>query len=228
MSIGFRICDRPRTVRADIIEAFRALPVANVGDCMSRMFAGGAALQPIHQRSVTVAGPALTVRTRPGDNLMVHYALDIAEPGDIIVVDAGGDLTTAILGEIMISLAMRRKLEAIVIHGAIRDAEEIRKMGFPLYATGVTHRGPYKDGPGEINTPICLGGMSIMPGDLVLGDGDGVLAVPLDEAESVLAAARRKQEAEMVELEHIAQGTVDRRWVVDTLRAKGCEFSAHG
>ena len=224
MTVGFRVCVRPSKVSSEFIEAFRKLPVANVGDCMSRMFAGSAALRPIHDRQVTIAGPALTVRTRPGDNLMVHHALNIAEPGDVIVVDAGGDLTTAILGEIMISVAMKREIEAIIINGAIRDAEEIRRMGFPLFAAGVTHRGPYKDGPGEINTTISLNGMTINPGDLVLGDGDGILAVPQADVETVLAAAQAKKAAEDKELAKIAEGTSDRSWVLRALQEKGCVF----
>jgi RraA family protein len=211
-------------VPADVIAAFRELPVANASDSMGRMFAGGASLRPIHQHCVAVAGSALTVRTRPGDNLMVHHAVDMAEPGDVIVVDAGGDLTTAVLGDIMISLAMQRGVEAIVINGAIRDADEIRKMGFPLYAAGVTHRGPYKDGPGEINTAINLGGMIVMPGDLVLGDGDGILVIPQGDAQTVLDATRKKHAAEAAELAAIADGKSDRRWVLETLKTKGCEF----
>src|SRR3546814_6419581 len=103
---------------------------------------------------------------------MVHKALSMAAPGDVVVVDAGGDLTNAIIGEIMTATAERRKLGGIVIHGAIRDAESIRKGNFPIYAGGVTHRGPYKDGPGEINVTISLNGMVVQPGDLILGDED--------------------------------------------------------
>ena len=126
-----------------------------------------------------MAGPALTVKTRPGDNLMLHKALDLAEPGDVIVVDAGGDLTNAIIGEIMSGYAASRGLGGIVINGAIRDAGALRRASFPVYAAGVTHRGPYKDGPGEINVPIAIDGMVIEPGDLIVGDEDGVLVRPL-------------------------------------------------
>jgi regulator of RNase E activity RraA len=102
--IGFQICKRTRKVDPETIARFRELPVANISDSMSRMFAGGPRLRPVHASGV-LTGPAFTVKTRPGDNLMVHKALDIAEPGDVIVVDGGGDLTNSLIGEIMTSYA---------------------------------------------------------------------------------------------------------------------------
>jgi len=175
--IGFRILERPRKVSAEVVAQFRALPVANVSDSMFRLTAGGARLRPMHDGGV-LAGPAFTVKTRPGDNLMVHKALDLAEPGDVLVVDAGGDLTNAIIGEIMSAYGQARGLAGIVIDGAIRDADSIRAGRFPVYAAGVTHRGPYKDGPGEINVPIAIGGMVVRPGDLIAGDHDGCSRFP--------------------------------------------------
>ena len=224
MTLGNRILRRTRKVPEEICTAFRALPVANVGDSMQRMFAAGPQLRPVHTTVVNIAGPALTVRVRPGDNLMLHYALDIAEKGDVMVVDAGGDLTTAIMGEIMVAMAIRKGVQAIVINGAIRDRDEIRAMGLPVWAAGVTHRGPYKTGPGEVNTAISLGGMVIAPGDLVIGDGDGVLAVPFDETAALLDAGRAKHAAEQVELAAIAEGRNDRGWVLAALKASGCSF----
>ncbi|CAN0599442.1 unnamed protein product, partial [Laminaria digitata] len=141
---------------------------------------------------------------------------------DVIVVDAAGDLTTAIMGEIMAAVALKNGVAGMVINGAIRDASEIRRMGLILYAAGITHRGPYKDGPGEINTPIAFDGMVVEPGDLVLGDDDGVLSIPYDDVDDVLAAAARKKVAEEEELEAIANGTVDRSWVAKALKEKGC------
>ena len=221
--IGFRILERRRTVSAALAQAYLQLPVANVSDCMSRMSAGGARLRPMHAGG-RMAGPALTVRTRPGDNLMIHKALQLARPGDIIVVDGGGDLTNALIGEIMAGDALHSGVAGIVINGAIRDADEIRTMGLPVYAAGVTHRGPYKDGPGEINTPIAIDGMVIEPGDLMIGDGDGVLCVPLEHVESVLAAARQKQSAEAKTIADIAAGTYDRSWVDEALSRLNCEM----
>jgi regulator of RNase E activity RraA len=190
---------------------------------MSRMTAGGARLRPMHGGG-RMAGPALTVKTRPGDNLMVHKALQLAVPGDVIVVDAGGDLTNAIIGEIMMGDAMLQRLGGIVINGAIRDAGALRAGDFPVFAAGVTHRGPYKDGPGEINVPIAIDGMVIEPGDLVIGDEDGLLCVPYAEAANLLAAAQAKQEVEARMVAGIADGSYDRSWVDATLKRLNCQM----
>jgi regulator of RNase E activity RraA len=141
MKPGFRILPRRRQVSAEWAEKFRVLPVANVSDMMARMTAGGPRLRPMH-RGGAMAGPALTVKTRPGDNLMIHKALSLAAPGDIIVVDAGGDLTNALIGELMLGTMVYRKLGGIVINGAIRDSAAIAQQDFPVFAAGVTHRGP--------------------------------------------------------------------------------------
>jgi regulator of RNase E activity RraA len=221
MPVGFRILPVSRRVSPEVVARFRALPVANVSDVMSRMTAAGPRLRPMHAGGL-LAGPAFTVKTRPGDNLMVHKALAIAAPGDVIVVDAGGDLTNALIGELMLAQMVRRGLGGIVINGAIRDSAAIRAQGFPVFAAGVTHRGPYKDGPGEINVPVAIDGMVIEPGDLVLGDDDGLLGVPIAEAEAILAAATQKAAAEARQMTNIAAGTHDASWVDATLRRLGC------
>lgn len=219
--IGYRIMKRRRAVSLDIARQFLDLPVANVSDCMHRMFAGGARLRPNYTGG-RMAGPALTVRTRPGDNLMIHKALQLAKAGDVIVVDAGGDLTNALIGEIMVGHALKIGVAGIIINGAIRDADELRAGPLPVFAAGVTHRGPYKDGPGEINVPITIDGMVIEPGDLVLGDGDGILAVPQDAAPDLLRATQAKQAAEVKMIAEIAAGTYSAPWVDETLKRGGC------
>ena len=227
MTIGFRIATRSRQVSPAQIAKFRPIPVANVSDCMSRLTAAGPALRPIHTHGV-MGGPALTVRTRPGDNLLVHKALDLAQPGDIVVVDAGGELSNAIIGELMQSYALQRGVGGIVINGAVRDVDALRTGALPVFAAGVTHRGPYKDGPGEINVPIAIGGMVIEPGDLVIGDGDGVLCVPFDEVEAVFEAAMAKRSAEEAQMADILAGRSDRAWVDATLRRLGCDMGDGG
>jgi regulator of RNase E activity RraA len=224
MTIGFRIHKRRRAVSQDIVQRFSVLAVANVSDSMSRMTAAGSRIRPINSPVVVLAGPALTVKTRLGDNLMVHKAIDMAEPGDVVIVDAGGDLSNAIMGEIMVAIALKRGIAGFVINGAIRDAAEIGASGLAMFAAGITHRGPYKDGPGEINVTVAIDGMVVEPGDLVVGDGDGVLCVPYDEVEDVLAATEAKQKAEKGELAAIADGSNDRSWVDNALTQKGCEF----
>ena len=220
--VGLQILKRTRQVSAPLVEAYRGLPVANISDCMSRMVAAGARLRPMPKRGYLV-GPALTVKTRPGDNLMIHKALMLAQAGDVIVVDGGGDLTNALFGEIMVATAVKIGVAGIVLNGAVRDSEVIAQGEFPLYAAGVTHRGPYKDGPGEINVPIAFDGMVIEPGDLIVGDADGLLCVPFDAVDSVLAATRQKMDAEAKTLREIAAGTLDTSWIDATLRRIGCE-----
>ena len=223
--IGYRILKRHQTVGADVVAKFRQLPVANVSDSMSRMAAAGPRLRPIHGGSgVVLAGPALTVKVRPGDNLMLHKALDLALPGDVIVCDGGGDLTNALIGELMISHAIVRRIAGIVINGAVRDAAAIRAGNYPVFAAGVTHRGPYKDGPGEINVPIAIDGMVIAPGDLIVGDDDGVVCVPFGQVAAVLAATEAKQAAEVKQMADIKAGRSDRSWIDATLMRLGCEI----
>ena len=219
--IGLQILRRPRAVDLALARRFLDVPVANVSDCMSRMFAGGPRLKPMH-RGGRMAGPALTVRTRPGDNLMVHKALQLAQPGDVIVVDGGGDLTNSLVGEIMAGHAAQLGVAGIVINGSIRDAGAIRQGEFPVFAAGVTHRGPYKDGPGEINVPLAMEGMVIHPGDLVIGDDDGLLCVPFEHVQVLLAQALGKQELENQMVAAIAGGTYEAPWVDATLKRLKC------
>ncbi|MCV2448298.1 RraA family protein [Paracoccus sp. DMF] len=225
MSIGFRILNRQRVVPAELVARFAALPVANVSDSMHRTIAAGDRLRKIHRDGV-LAGPALTVRSRPGDNLMLHKAIDLAQPGDVIVCDAGGDLTNSLMGELMLAYAVKRGVAGFVLNGAIRDLDAFVQTNLPVYAAGVTHRGPYKDGPGEINVPIAIDGMVIEPGDLILGDSDGVLCVPFADAEAVYAKTAAKQDAEQKQMAAIEAGTNDRAWVDASLKRLGCEFPA--
>ncbi len=214
------VFERPRKADALIVERLRRVPVANISDVMWRLSAAGPRLRPMHD-GTSMAGLALTVKTRPGDNLFVHKALDLAEPGDVIVVDAGGDLTNAIIGELMAGYAATRGIAGLVIHGAVRDIDVLRKGALPVYAGGITHRGPYKDGPGQINVPIALEGMVVMPGDIVVGDADGVLCVPADQAAAICEAAEAKHTQEAQTLADIAAGTLDTRWVDAALKQRG-------
>lgn len=218
---GLRVLKRRRQVDLDLAREYLEVPVANVSDCMNRMFAGGPRLRPMHA-GARMSGPAVTVKTRPGDNLMVHKALQLTRPGDVLVVDGGGDLSHALVGEIMLGDAIRQGLAGVVIYGAIRDAAQVAAMSLPVFAAGVTHRGPYKDGPGEINVPIALEGMVIEPGDLMIGDCDGVLCIPYLDARALLAGARQKQEAEADTIAAMEAGTLDRSWVDATLDRLNC------
>lgn len=219
--IGFRIMKRRRAVALATARQFLDLPVANVSDSMARMTAGGARLRPYYTGG-RMAGPAFTVKTRPGDNLMIHKALQLVQAGDVLVVDAGGDLTNALIGEIMVGHAAKIGVAGIIINGAIRDAAELRAGSLPVFAAGVTHRGPYKDGPGEINVPVAIDGMVIEPGDLVLGDEDGILSVTYSDVDHILAATQAKQAAEVKMIAAIAAGTYSAPWIDETLARGKC------
>jgi regulator of RNase E activity RraA len=207
----------PPQVDGALLAGFSGIPVACISDVMQRLVSGGAGLRPIGAASLCAT--ALTVRVPPGDNLMVHKAIDLARPGDVIVVDAGGDLTNAIVGERMVTVAAARGVAGFVIFGAVRDVAYIRTCGFPVFAAGITHRGPYKNGPGEINYPIAINGIAITAGDLIVGDEDGLVGIPIADAPAICRAARRKadRERDNSPLED------DRGWIDAALRKLQCQ-----
>jgi RraA family protein len=217
--IGFRILPRVATDAA-LVQLFAGLPASNIGDCLSRMD-GTWGLNAYHRPGLQLLGSALTVRVRPGDNLMIHKALQVGGAGDVLVIDGGGAVDRALFGDIMKNVARMRGFAGIVIDGAIRDVGAYRDDDFPCYARGVCHRGPYKDGPGEINVPVCIGGMVVSPGDIVVGDDDGVLFIEPREARSVAEAARRKFAAEAATFEAIRKRAYDDAWIDEALRARG-------
>jgi len=218
--VGFRILPVAKRPDKKLLAELAKMVTPHLSDSMERLYAGGAQLRPMHDGS-KLCGPAFTVRTSPGDNLLVHKAIDIAEPGDVIVVDAGGVNDNAIIGELMSARAEQRGVAGMVIWGAIRDSAELRQGRFPVYAAGVTHRGPYKNGPGEINVAISIGGMTVNPGDVIVGDSDGLVAIPQDQAEAILASAKAILAKEEKSMKEIKAGTVDRGWVDKALKEKG-------
>jgi RraA family protein len=193
------------------LEALRGLAVSLLSDNMARV-SGTIGLVPYH-RPKPMAGTAVTVRTRPGDNLAIHRAFDFCRPGDVLVIDGGGDITQALMGEIMATYAESLGVQGLVIDGAIRDVGAIREHDFPVYARAVTHRGPYKNGPGEVNVPVTVGGMVVQPGDIMVGDQDGVLAIAPADVAAVIEGARRQADKEAAALRSIAEGRFDRDWI---------------
>lgn len=199
-----RYYPNPTQADPELIEAFRALPVANISDNLHRL-SGAVGLRPFHD-GTPMAGTALTVRTRTGDNKAIHMALDLLRPGDVIVVDGGGDLSRALIGEIMTSVANMRGAAGFVLDGAVRDVAALAKSSFPCFARTGIHLGPYKNGPGEINVPVTIGGMVVNPGDIVVGDADGVVAFPQSIASALLEATLAQSAKEDDILSGIAAG----------------------
>lgn len=174
------------------------------------------------QRSVRMAGPAFTIEVRPGDNLMIHAAIAMAQPGDILVVDGKGDRTCALMGSIMITACKTLGLGGVVLDGAHRDSEELIALNFPVYSVGSNPNGPTKSVPGRINWPISCGGVSVSPGDLIVGDGDGVVVVERERAESLLGLADKKVADEQARIADIVSGRNLRPgWLDGALRAAG-------
>ncbi len=218
---GYRINERQPGPAADIVAAFREMPVAAIGDSMSRNI-GTYGLRQYHARLDTVlCGPAVTVRVRPGDNLMIHKALMMVQPGDVLVIDGGADITQALVGGLIRTTCVAKQLGGIVLDGAVRDLTEWAEEGMPIFARGHTHRGPSKDGPGEINIPVSCAGLAVLPGDLIVGDADGVIAIPAAEAAEVLEKTRAHLKKEAVIRETNRTGTADPERFDATLRAKG-------
>ena len=204
-------------VDAAVLETLRGIAVALLSDNLHRS-TGSVGLQPYH-RAKAMAGTAVTVRTRGGDNLTILRAFEYCRPGDVMVVDCGGDITNAVVGGILSYYAATIKLSGMVIDGAIRDVAEIRERDFPVYARGVNHRGPYKDGPGEINVPVSIGGMVVNPGDIIVGDEDGLLAFAPTEAATVIEKALAQGRKEAETMAAMKEGRWDRSFI-DALEAR--------
>ncbi len=225
MGIGNRVFLKREVAAPELVERFGKLPAANVADCMGRLSALPAEISLKSLPVKRMCGVALTVKARAGDNLMLHQALNMAQEGDIIVFSNAGDRDRAIMGEIMYRyLADYKKVAGIVIDGPIRDIDELSKVQCPIYATGTTPGGPFKEGPGEVNVPISIGGVVINPGDIVLGDADGVIVIPRQDAGSLIEKAEANAQNDHAKVQKASAGSLNREWVKKTLEDKGVEF----
>ena len=223
-NIGYEIhTDVPVTDKA-LVELFRDIPVANIDDCMNRTAAARGDIRPVNK--TPLLGTAFTVKVPQGDNLMFHKAMDMAKPGDVIVIDAGGDASRAIFGALMINYCRIRGIAGVIVDGAIRDVQELSEMtDISVYAKGVTPDGPYKNGPGEIGTPISFGGKIVYPGDIVVGDADGIVFIRPNQAKELAEKAQAIMAKEADILDKILnEGTYIRPWVDQALEAGGCQM----
>ena len=177
-----------------------------------------AALSP----AMRVCGPAFTVAVRPGDNLMIHAAMAMAKPGDVLVIDGKADRTCALMGSIMLNACKQLGLAGVVLDASIRDIEELRELGFPVWAVGANPNGPTKFVPGRINWPISCGGVTVNPGDLIVGDADGVVVVERETAAMLLPLAAAKVTEEHQRIADISSGKAIRpKWLEAALQAAG-------
>ena len=204
-----------------VVEQAGAFPSSILADVAGRRGALSGRIAPLAP-GMRVAGSALTVEVRPGDNLMIHVALAIAQPGDVIVVDGKGDLSSALMGEIMSQQAKALGIAGVVIDGAVRDSEAIRELGFPMWAAGLNPNGPTKSVAGRVNHPVSIGGVTVNPGDLIVGDADGITVVERSKAASLLPLAAEKVAAETRRIADIQSGRQLRPgWLDGALRAAG-------
>lgn len=208
-------------VDAAVVEQAAQYPSSILADVAGRRGGLSGRLAPLAP-TMRFAGPALTVEVRPGDNLMIHAALAIARPGDVIVVDGKGDLSSALMGEIMCQQAAALGIAGVVIDGAVRDGEAIRALGFPMVAAGLNPNGPTKSVPGRVNHPISIGGVTVNPGDLVVGDADGVTVIERAKAAAMLPLAAEKLAAETKRIADIkSRKQLRPDWLDGALRAAG-------
>ena len=226
MSVGKRIYLKREMPDMEVMNQFKSIPASNTADVMGRSWAMNPRIRLVSSPKAQMrVGPAYTVKCRAVDNLALHAALSMCNEGDVIVVSNEEDSTRALIGEVMMAyLRYTKKVAGIVLDGPIRDIDEIGKWDFPVYCTGTTPGGPYKEGPGEVNVPIACGGISVNPGDIILADPDGVIVIPRKDAAVSLEEARKFQAADEAKLEASKNGTAKREWVDKALEAKGFEI----
>jgi RraA family protein len=219
---GFRVKKSFPRLAPEIIQGFSEFETPDISDIMNRLYTMSSELHNVVNDKPLV-GLACTVKVYPGDNLMVHKALDIAKPGDVVVVDAGGYTATAVFGDLVARKASHLGIAGFIIDGLTRDLPGLRKVGLPVYAKGVTPIGPLHRGPGEVNYPISCGGIVVNPGDLVVADPNGIAVVRKDFAQELLGRLRTRSEALREYIASVERGDFSNEWVDRELHNAGCE-----
>ena len=207
MPIGFRAFLEIERPDPQLVEAYRQIPSSNIGDCVKRMNCMFGGIRSYNRRSIV--GPAFTVKVPAGDNLVAQMALDYAQPGDMIVIDGAGYADRALVGGMMLAYAEERGLAGFVVNGAVRDLDDIEASPLPVFALAATPLGPYREGPGEINVPVVCGGQVVMPGDILVGDSDGIVVIPRRDAADLLSAVRKNLSMEQDEMRRMKEGTYE-------------------
>jgi len=222
-NIGYRVIEQFERPSKKLMDEFIGKQAANLGDCMNRMGSINAGIYQMNNRNVL--GPAFTVKVPSGDNMMIFLAIEMAQEGDVLVIDGEGSMERALVGEMLASLAESKRLGGFIINGTIRDFDALKKMEIPVFAKGTTPNGPYRNGPGEINVPISMGGKIVNPGDIVIGDADGVIVVKPEEAEVLLEKVKQVEKREEEILKRIGEGQgMDLDWLYKKLESDGCEI----
>lgn len=224
MNIGFKINKNFHHPSRDVLAEFADIPIPNIGDAMQRTAAISSSIKSVNNERLS--GTAYTVRVPAGDNLLFYYAIDQASPGDVIVVDGGGFTERALCGEIMATLAKERGLAGFVINGAIRDYVELSQMEFPVFAIASCPNGPYKNGPGEINVPVNIGGRIVCPGDILIGDKNGLVSFKEEEVPEIIENVNTIIKKEQALMDDIKKNRrMDLRWMYQKLAVEQCTIT---
>lgn len=211
------------------MNAFSEFPTPDISDLLNRLYAIDAKIVSLTTRDTRIVGSACTVKTFPGDNLMVHKVLDIAKPGDIVVIAAGGSSSAnAVLGDIVATKAKHRKIAGFIIDGLVRDLPGIVAVGMPVFARGTTPIGPLHRGPGEINYSIACGGVVVNPGDIIVADSTGIVVVPKGVAADLLDRLNANKAASATYLENVQRGDFSNDWVDTILDDIDCSIIPPG
>ena len=219
---GFRIRTEFNRLDPGLLEKFAEFPTPDISDLLNRLYAVDPSIACLTGRHHRLCGPACTVKVFPGDNLMVHKALDVARPGDIVVVDAHGSSMNAVLGDLISSKAKHRGIAGFVVDGFVRDLPDLVELDFPVFARGATPIGPLHRGPGEINFPICCGGVVVNPGDVVVADGAGVVVIAREIATELLERLQAQRANMATYVARVKRGQFSNDWVDRILREAGC------
>ena len=219
---GFRVRRWVERPSDDVLLRLARFETPNISDLMNRLYTMSSLIRNLTDPTLRIIGPACTVKVYPGDNLMVHKSLDLAQPGDIVVVDAAGTINNAVLGDLVATKARHRGIGGFVVDGLIRDLPGILALGdLPVFARGVSPIGPLHRGPGEVNFPVSVGGIVINPGDLVVGDDNGVVVVPRSSCAELLARLEEQSEGEAGYVRAVAEGRFSNAWVDEILSGGG-------
>jgi RraA family protein len=223
---GFRVRVNIPRLDAGLMANFAEFATPDISDLLNRLYSVDSALTCLTGSHHRMCGPACTVKVFPGDNLMVHKALDVARPGDVVVVDAGRSTMNAVLGDLICTKARHRGIAGFIVDGLVRDLPAILPLDFPVFARGTTSIGPLHRGPGEINYAICCGGIVVNPGDLVVADQAGIVIVPREIAAELLERLISQQQRMAAYLETVRRGNFSNQWVDRILDEAGCPVIA--
>jgi RraA family protein len=219
---GFRVRMNFARPDAEVMRGLSAFPTPDISDQLNRLYAVSPNIRLLTNPAHKVCGPACTVKVFPGDNLMVHKSLDVLEPGDVVVIDAGGSEHNAVLGDLISTKAKHRGAQGFVVDGFVRDLPHIAEIDLPVFARGTTPIGPLHRGPGEINFPSCCGGVVVNPGDVIVGDAMGVVVVPREIAAELLERLREHEAAQAAYLDGVKRGVFSNEWVDTILTTLEC------